>query len=248
MSNLHSNLQAAIEAPPPVDPATGLMSSVAELLIPLFKTSSIDRQLARQIAASAIEAYCPETRADFVNVARTIAFSMAALALLGKTASDDLTMPEQLKAFGRANALNRSADQSERTMMQRRRYLQTTLPAEQPDYEPDVPRVEIGDTEMQAAITEALNEYLAHGGPTGTEVTTSDPAQAAPPLNPIQIPAASSTSAIRYPTPRTEAVRPWTAPPWTGSFKSGLLAQSALHNPVGATHDPHKSPQVAPAV
>src|SRR3978361_559105 len=108
MSILHSNLQAAIEAPAPVDPATGLMSSVAELLIPLFKTSSIDRQLARQIAASAIEAYCPETRADFVNVARTIAFSMAALALLGKTASDDLTMPEQRKAFARSTAQNQN--------------------------------------------------------------------------------------------------------------------------------------------
>jgi hypothetical protein len=246
MSKLHLKRQAADEAPPQVDPAAGLMSSIAELLIPLFKTSSIDRRHARQIAASAIEAYRPETRADLVNVARTIAFSMAALALLGKTASDDLTMPEQMKAFGRANALNRSADQSERTMMQRRRYLQTTLPAERPDYEPDVPGPEIG--EIQAAITEALNEYLAHGEPTGTDVTTRDPAQTAPPFNPIQTPAVSSSSAMRYPTPRTEAVQPWTAPPWSASFKSGLLSQSALHNLVGATHRPHKSPQAAPAV
>ena len=241
MSSPHSNPHAADEASSAVDPGSGLISTIAELLMPLFKTSSIDRQLAEQMATSAIEAYRPETRADFINVARTIAFSMAALALLGKTASDDLTMPEQMKAFGRANALNRSADQSERTMMQRRRYQQSTLPAGQPGDEPHVPRAEISDTEMQAAISEALNEYLAHGVPTGTGSSAPHPGQVAPPLNPIRIPAVLSAGAIRYANSRTEVVQPWTA-----SFRSGLLAQSALHSLVDAAHGPNPSPQVAP--
>ena len=107
-----SNPPASNETSPPIDPKIGLILTAAEHLIPLFQSSAIDIPLARKMAFSAIEAYRPETRADFVNVARTIAFSMAALALLGQAASQDMTMPEKMRAFGRANALNRSADQS----------------------------------------------------------------------------------------------------------------------------------------
>ncbi len=46
---------------------------------------------------------------------------MAALALLGRGATDDMTITEKLRSYGRANVLNRSAEQSERSMMQRRR-------------------------------------------------------------------------------------------------------------------------------
>src|ERR1700709_1985462 len=62
MSSPHSNPHAADEASSAVDPGSGLISTIAELLMPLFKTSSIDRQLAEQMATSAIEAYRPETR------------------------------------------------------------------------------------------------------------------------------------------------------------------------------------------
>jgi hypothetical protein len=55
MSSPHSNPHAADEAFSAVDPGMGLMSSVAELLAPLFKSSSIDRHLAEQMATSAIE-------------------------------------------------------------------------------------------------------------------------------------------------------------------------------------------------
>jgi hypothetical protein len=109
------------------------MFAAAHHLLPLFKIGTIDDRLARQMAVSAIEAYEPQTRADYVNVARIIAFSMTALALLGKTANPNMPMPEQMRAYGRANALNRSADQSERTMMQRRRLQKANPPGERPD-------------------------------------------------------------------------------------------------------------------
>jgi hypothetical protein len=118
---------------PPINPRLGLMFAAAHHLLPLFKIGTIDDRLARQMAVSAIEAYEPQTRADYVNVARIIAFSMTALVLLGKTVNPDMPMPEQMRAYGRANALNRSTDQSERTMMQRRRLQKANPLGERPD-------------------------------------------------------------------------------------------------------------------
>lgn len=159
MSNSTGSYQAQI----PIDPEAGLMLNLTEILIPLFQNGPIDATLARQMAGSAIESYRPQTRADLVNVARTIAFSMTAIALLGAAASQDMTMAEQMRAFGRANALNRSADQSERTMMQRRRHQQANPPVDPPaerpqPAEPDRP---VDDAGVQAEVAKIMQEYLA---------------------------------------------------------------------------------------
>jgi hypothetical protein len=182
---------------PPINPRLGLMFAAAHHLLPLFRIGTIDDRLARQMAVSAIESYHPETRADYVNVARIIAFSMTALALLGKTVSPDMALPEQMRAYGRANALSRSADQSERTMMQHRRHQKANPPAEQPSLigpNPTTPDPEtdeaainptaidptaIDDAEVQAAIDGIMQEYRSIG------IVT--PIQPAPrPVNPSQ--------------------------------------------------------------
>ena len=144
---------------PPINPRLGLMFAAAHHLLPLFRIGTIDDRLARQMAVSAIEAYEPQTRADYVNAARIIAFSMTALALLGKTTNPDMPMPEQMRAYGRANALNRSADQSERTMMQRRRHQKANPPAEQPA-EADAPEMALAEAEIDAAVADLMREYL----------------------------------------------------------------------------------------
>jgi hypothetical protein len=149
--------------------------TIAGLLIPLFATGTDDTPMARRTAAGAIEAYRPETQADYVNAARTIAFSMAALSLLGKSASPEVTMPEQMRMFARAIALNRSADQSERTMMQRRRQQQADLHAEQPS-EPPALDAEVDDARVQAAIGEAMQEYLAARPPAKAEPVAANSA------------------------------------------------------------------------
>ena len=96
----------------PAEAQTCLMFIAARGLVPLFKIGTVDTDSALRAAASAIEAYRPETRADYVNIARTIAFSMAAVTLLGQAAAADIPMPQKMHAYGRANALHRSADQS----------------------------------------------------------------------------------------------------------------------------------------
>ena len=147
----------------PADAKAGLMFIAAHKLMPLFQIGTVDTPSALQAAVSAIEAYRPETRADYVNIARTIAFSMAAVALLGQAAAADMAMPEKMRAYGRANALNRSAEQTERAMMQRRRYQQANPVAEPADPAPadqaaDPP---INESEMRTAIEEAMAEYRA---------------------------------------------------------------------------------------
>ncbi len=93
---------------------------------------------------------------------------MAALALLGKAvSSNDLSHPEQMRAYGRANALNRSADQSERAMMQRRRYLLDNPQPEPPEIksEPEQPELDAAaEAEIEAQVAEAMQDYLAACG------------------------------------------------------------------------------------
>jgi hypothetical protein len=182
----------------PIDPKVGLMVSAADHLIPLFKTDAIDAPLAREIAISAIAAYGPESRADYLSVARTIAFSMAALALLGKAASSDMPLPEQMRAYGRANALNRSADQSERTMMKRRSFQKANPPAE-----PDAP---IEDAEIHAVVAEATRDK-----PTVTAKAAA--------------PAQSPATATR---PKLNAIFAQPGQPQKSSYKAALLQNSAI--------------------
>ena len=149
---------------PTRDPWDGVLFSVAGQLAPLFETKDTDPDDARQSAMSALAAYHPESRADFVNIARILAFSMASLAALGMAVADDLTPALKMRYFGRANALNRSADQSERIMMQRRREQRANPPAERPAHlrpRPADPEPSPDDAAIDAAVEEAMAAYRA---------------------------------------------------------------------------------------
>jgi hypothetical protein len=215
---------------------TGVMFAVADHLVPLFKTGC-DTERAGLIAIGAIDAYQPETRADFFNAARTIAFSMATITLLGKAASDDMPLPEQIRLFGRANMLNRSADQSERTMMQRRRYQRANPREEQPDNRSDLADTPTTDAEMAVGVAEVMRESKAARTPPKTETPAPNPApEPARPAARIVIPqppAAIPATAI-HTAPRSDAGQPRAA-----TFREGLLQQSALQRvleAVGAQH------------
>lgn len=204
-----------------IDPQAGLMLSVAEHIILLFQVSGIDVPTARRMAVSALYAYEPETRADFVNAARTIAFSMASLALLGRAVSGDMPMTEQMRAYGRANGLNRSADQSERAMMQRRRYQLAHAPAEQTEQKiaAPMPEQDVPEIELDTFVGAAMAEYLAARG---TEATVAEPAPAT--VRAPSVPQASSpVSAIQYRKPASGIGQ--ARPP---GYKEELLRHSAM--------------------
>jgi hypothetical protein len=224
---------------PAIDPRVGLAFTAADLLIPIFiNAAKGDAGLAKQMALVGIEDYQPTTRADYVNLARTIALSMASLDLLGHAASSDMTLPQKMQALGRANALNRSADQSERTMMQRRRHQQANRQAEQPDVAaaPAEPASDpdFSDTDLQASVTAAMKDYLA----SGTQAAT------APQTVPAVAPAASGTNEP-WP-PRAEhqtdpvvaaagtAIQAGKTPDAAPSYRTQLLRNSAMQRGVAA--------------
>jgi hypothetical protein len=206
-----SNPDAVAKAP--TDPRVDLKVSLAGLLIPLFQGGAIDAPLARQMAIDAIEAYDPETRADFVNAARTIALSMTALALLGAAASPDMTMAEKMRASNRANALSRSADQTERTMMQRRRDQQANPSTGKSATEPAEPDIEADVAAIEAGIAKMIQEYCTAPSPTATRASPPKPpaapaaarSQPAPAQNPFVSPATTPATAIHHRAPAFDA-------------------------------------------
>ena len=122
----------------PYDPMFGLQEKIASLLTPIFHDADTDELFAYQVACRSLQAYEPETRADFVNAGRTIAFSLASLVVLKEAFNPALQLEDKKRVAIHANALNRSADQAERSMMERRRYQRafTTLPAPQETEQP----------------------------------------------------------------------------------------------------------------
>jgi hypothetical protein len=177
------------------------------------------------MAVTAIEAYHPETRADYVNIARTIACSITSLALLGKTADPDMTPPEKIRACGRAIALNRATDQSERTMMQRRRYRQAHAEPEPPP----PPEPEIDDAEIEAAVAQAISQALNL-----TKTVKTDPPRPTPVPTPEATRPAPRSPIIRYDNPIPAA-----APSRTASHKDQLLHHTAIHRLTTQTGQPH---------
>jgi hypothetical protein len=225
MSHPTTPKPAAKPAHGPFDPKVGLMFITASRLIPFFQTSSIDIALAHKIAISAIAAYMPEDRADYINIARTIAFSTAALALLGKAIVSDMPLPDQLRVYGRANALNRSADQSERTMMQRHSYQKANpmdeLPAwMNPGVQMPEPEAPIDTTEIDAVVAEALKAFEAQVA--ASKATTEPPIQITA-VTPLQPAVALPDAGIRYNAPM-----PGTGQPPKAPYKAALLQNSAM--------------------
>lgn len=229
MSEPMSNPAAAQPTDPAIDSKYGLIIAAADHLVPLFRSAAADIHLARRMALDAINAYEPQSRADTLSIARTIAFSMAALALIGAGAASDLPLPQKLRVLGRANALNRSADQTERVMLQRRRHRHAgpptprpnppaeTKPAASTPAEPTPDDFASDDAYLQAAIGEAMKEYLAARAAEKAEAQSA------------AAPKAGHQAAIRHGTPAPATAHPSAGQP-AASLKAALLRQTALHH------------------
>jgi hypothetical protein len=142
---------------------------------------------------------------------------MAALSLLGQGAEEDMTTAELMRAYGRANALNRSADQSERTMMLRRRLRTANAEPQAPPPEPPPPEPDIDDAEIQAAVAQAVAQALNLTNTGKTKPATPEPEAIRP-------------AAIRYDSPKPDTTQPHIA-----SHKDQLLHHTAIHRLAGQT-------------
>jgi hypothetical protein len=170
----------------------GLQEKVASLLTPIFQDAKTDELFAYQVACRSLQAYEAETRADFVNAGRTIAFGLASMVLLKEVFNPDLQLEDKKRAAIHANALNRSADQAERSMMERRRYRRAypTFPVPQQP-EPD-------DAAAETQVKQAVASYAA------AQPIPSKPEKTAINLAPPPI----EHSAIRYGGPHCATMPP----------------------------------------
>jgi hypothetical protein len=209
------------------DPTTDLLDpllcQVADRIAPLFETGRADKADARATAISALLAYDPKSRADFVNIARILAFSIASLVALGLAAAEDLPPAQRMRYFGRANALNRSADQTERTMLQRRREQHANPPAPVAA----TPSQKTADTlQDEAALDAAVDEAMALYRATIPPRATNKPETQAARPNPMQ-----ADTVLRTPG---SGQRP------TTPYRQTLLNGSAMPHVGGGAHP--KSP------
>ncbi|WP_428485737.1 hypothetical protein [Rhodopila sp.] len=164
----------------PADPVFGLIECLANRLAPLFVAGRDDLPVAQAMAVCAIASYQPRTHADCINSARVIAFSMAALAALGRAASEDMPPALQLRYLGKANTLNRSAAQGERLMERRQRDLRSKslgIPPGAPDEKTPPPMTAGGLAADLAVINAAVAEAMQE--PVGDSIPAPAPAATA---------------------------------------------------------------------
>ncbi len=103
-----------------LDPWDGISYAVIECLAPLFITSICGPAYARRAAFEAITAYKPQSRADYGNIGRIVAFSLLVMAIAAKAAAADVPLELQLKILSRLQAVSRTADATEKVMVARR--------------------------------------------------------------------------------------------------------------------------------
>jgi hypothetical protein len=211
---------------PAQSPWDALLVRVADHIAPLFESPDADPTSARTAALGALATYQPESPADFVNIARILAFSMASLVALGLAAAADLTPAQKMRYFGRANALNRSADQTERLMMQRRRDQRANPPSELPASLNPGDTTPPDDPAINIAVEEAMAAFRATRQSAAAATPAQPPAPQARPAQPGPAPSASAPATSARPPSAFDAAMTTRRP--NIPYRQSLLQRSAM--------------------
>jgi hypothetical protein len=95
---------------------SAFLESLIRFLMPFFIGTAVDIDAARAEILVTLDAYAARTRAELLNAARIIAFSMATLDTLTESKAADLSPSMKIRYRGCANGLNRSTIQNEKTL------------------------------------------------------------------------------------------------------------------------------------
>jgi hypothetical protein len=124
---------------------SAFIESLIRFLLPFFIGTTVDMPAARAEILETLNSYGARTRAETLNAARIIAFSMASLDTLMEAKAADLSPSMKIRYRSCANGLNRSTIQNEKILD---RSLGCELPT-QPDPIPepvnDVPNADVQD-------------------------------------------------------------------------------------------------------
>ena len=136
---------------------SAFLESLIRFLMPFFIATAADVDAARADILETLDAYATRTRAEALNAARIIAFSMATLDTLSEATSGTLSPAMKLRYRSCANGLNRATAQTEKALDQslaRDLPVQTDALAE--------PINDVSDAETQATIDHATAAIQAH--------------------------------------------------------------------------------------
>jgi outer membrane biosynthesis protein TonB len=109
-----------------IDPSYGLLYAMADRLYRLFAGNDTDKVEAYRAALAAIGAFCPQSIADFANIGRIIAFSIAATDLASQPLDASVPLKLRLRQLALAEKLAAAAARAERAMEQRRQHRRAT--------------------------------------------------------------------------------------------------------------------------
>jgi hypothetical protein len=164
-----------------------LINLIVTLLAPMFLPGAGgDISFARIAALETITAYRMQNPVGLLLVAKIVAFGLTALGSLGLSMTDDLPIPLILRLRANANALNRSAERTERTLGETR----FIRPPAEPDTGLDEATVLAGVAEAQARAAAARANVQAAQPPTRAAAAPVPPPApilvSQPPLNTVE--------------------------------------------------------------
>ena len=110
--------QPAPSQPAPFQPSV-FLEQIIRFLLPCFLATAVDLDAARQDILETLRSYGARTRAELLNAAQIIAFSLSALDTLSEARAGAMSPSMRLRYRGCANGLNRSSQQNEQSLQQR---------------------------------------------------------------------------------------------------------------------------------
>jgi len=191
--------QAAPASAPESEPSAvdTLLNAIITLLMPLFIAQSGDPLGARLAIIETLAAYGAQTRAELLNAAQVIAFSLSALDNLGRAMAPELSVSLCLRLRGGANALNRAARQNARALnAPTPNDDQRTNPARgsHGPAQPADPAEETDEADIQVAMEQARNRIAMAQARIDVEQATLRLASAPTPVPASAPPAAAQLS------------------------------------------------------
>jgi hypothetical protein len=139
------------------------VESIIAFLLPHFNIGALNIHEARAEIIDTLASYATRTRAEMLQAARIIAFSMATLDTLAEARTAEMSQSMRIRHRGCANGLNRSTTQTERALAQS----QASEPPATSEPEPQPVRASLREhflgTHPAAGSTPDRNKHLWAG-------------------------------------------------------------------------------------
>jgi hypothetical protein len=190
-----------------VHPSDILLHVVVAFLVPMFyEASGRDLYFARMAAIETVTSYRAHTHADLIAIAQIVAYGLAALASLGTSLADTISISMALRLRGNANACSRSAEHNRRALEVNRPDKSVPPFHTLSDTSEPVAEVSLADAAYEAVVIASVAESQKRVAEAQARMRTPQPASIVPATAaPIATPAAPTPSTTAAPAATTPA-------------------------------------------